>query len=250
MKLKRFSCALMFAALLTVAALPQQSAPSSAEQPAQKSTQATPNPGDSKTDKALAEKSKEAAGENPADEAGDPNAQFTQSPSVKWLGRKLGISTGAAYLISVILNFAIVAIAIIVGAKKFLPSFLKARNEAIQKELEEARRASEDAGKRLRDIEARLGRLGNEITALHAEAAAQGKEEEARIKAGTEEEKARIISSAEQEIAAAAASARRELQSYAAELAVSLAEKKIAIDANTDKSLVRDFVEQLGRNGN
>lgn len=242
MNARRSVFALIFVALLAMAAWPQQAAPSSAQQPSQAGAQSTANQEESKTNKAVGEKSE-------AQEAGDPNAQFTQSPSVKALGRLLGVSTGTAYLISVILNFAIVAIAILVAAKKFLPGILKARNEAIQKELEEARRASEDASKRLRDIEARLGRLGNDITALHAEASAQAKEEEARIKAGTEEEKARIISSAEQEIAAAAASARRELQSYAGDLAISLAEKKINIDNATDKTLVRDFVEQLGRNG-
>ena len=54
---------------------------------------------------------------------------------------------------------------------------------------------------------------------------------------------------AEQEIASAAGSARRELRNYAAELAVSLAEKKIKVDSATDRELVRDFVGQLGRNG-
>lgn len=248
--MKRIAVSSILVALLATAAWPQQGQSGSSQQPAQKNAQTTPTPENSKSEKAVTESSKEAAGEkSAAEEAGDPNAQFTQSPSVKALGRLLGVSTGTAYLISVILNFAIVAVGVLILAKKFLPSILQARNEAIQKGLEEARRSSEDASKRLRDIEARLGRLGNEITALHAEAAAQSKDEEERIKAGTEEEKARIISSAEQEIAAAAASARRELQSYAAELAVTLAEKKISIDVSTDKGLVRDFVEQLGKDG-
>ena len=243
--MKRLSLATTLLALLAMPMLAQRSTPA---QPTPAHSSASPE--NSKNDKALAETSKEAAGEKTAaEEAGDPNAQFTQSPSVKALGRLLGVSTGTAYLISVILNFAIVAVAVVIGAKKFLPGVLKSRNEAIQKGLEEARRASEDANQRLREIEARLGRLGNDITALHAEAASQSKEEEARFKAATEEEKARIVKGAEQEIASAAASARRELQVYAASLAVDLAEKKIHIDGGSDKTLVRDFVEQLGRNG-
>ena len=54
---------------------------------------------------------------------------------------------------------------------------------------------------------------------------------------------------AEQEIAAAARLARGELKSYAAELAVSLAEKKIEVSAATDRALVREFTDQLGEDG-
>jgi len=53
------------------------------------------------------------------------------------------------------------------------------------------------------------------------------------------------VLSSQQEIEAAAAQARRELKIYAADLAVSLAEKKINVDEATDKALVRSFVAQI-----
>jgi len=195
----------------------------------------------------VAKASNQAAGK---EESTDENAQFKQSPSVKWMARMLHVSVGTAYLISVLLNFAIVLVLIVIGFRKTVPGLLRARNQAIQKELEEARRASADANQRLRAIEAKLGQLGNDIASLETEASAQSKEEEARLKAAIEEEKARIVHGAEQEIAAAAGSARRDLKNYAAELAVSLAEKKIHVDRAEDQMLVRDFVDQLGRNGN
>ena len=63
--------------------------------------------------------------------------------------------------------------------------------------------------------------------------------------AATEEEKRKIVQSAEQEIAAASNAARRDLKQYTAELAVSLAEKKIAVNEATDKILVGDFSARL-----
>jgi F-type H+-transporting ATPase subunit b len=149
----------------------------------------------------------------------------------------------------VFVNFAIVAALVGFALKKALPKMFQQRTAAIQKGMEEARRASEDANQRLREIEDRLGRLDAEIAQLQATAARQGDEEEARQKAAAEQEQRRMIEAAEQEISAAANAARRDLKAYSAELAVSLAEKQIKVDAATDQELVRDFVDQLGRNG-
>jgi len=57
------------------------------------------------------------------------------------------------------------------------------------------------------------------------------------------------VESAGQEVEAAARLAQRDLKAYAAELAVSLAEKRIQVDAATDRALVESFVGQLGQNG-
>ncbi|MGH9571603.1 MAG: ATP synthase F0 subunit B, partial [Candidatus Angelobacter sp.] len=133
--------------------------------------------------------------------------------------------------------------------KKTLPVAFHNRSQSIQKRIEEARNASEDARKRLAEVEGRLARLDSEIREmrLHAEDAA--KAEKKRILAEAEEERRRIVAATEQEIAAAANSARRELKAYAAELAVTLAEKKIRVDHDTDQTLMREFVTQLGKDG-
>ena len=85
---------------------------------------------------------------------------------------------------------------------------------------------------------------------MQQETEAGAKAEEERTKAAAEEERLRIVHSAEQEIAMAATAARRELKAYAADLAVSLAEKKINVGPGTDQALVRDFTAQLGKDGN
>jgi F-type H+-transporting ATPase subunit b len=131
-----------------------------------------------------------------------------------------------------------------------LPAVFRSRTSSIQKSIEEARRASEDANRRLSDIESRLGRLSDEIAQMRLTSEKEAAAEEERIQRAAEEDAKRIVESAEQEIAAAAKAARRELTSYAADLAVTLATKQIQVDAPTDQALVRRFASQLSKGGN
>jgi len=188
----------------------------------------------------LAKETREAAGEE------DETAQFKQSASVRMLSKLTGGNLQHAYWLAVLINFGVIAVVIFWAGKKFLPGAFRARTAAIQKAMEDARRASEDANRRLGEIESRLSRLGDEIAAMKAAGDADLAAEEARIKAAAEEDARKIVESAEQEIAAAAKSARRELTTYAADLAVSLAKKQIHIDAQADSSLVRSFADRLG----
>src|SRR5438270_13030139 len=123
------------------------------------------------------------------------------------------------------------------------------RTAAIRKGIDDARRASTESSARLSEIESRLGRLSEEIGAMRASADQAAKEEEQRLRASAEDEKKKILQAAEQEITAAANLARRELKHFAAELAVSLAEKKISVNEATDKVLVRDFAHNLNTPG-
>ena len=193
----------------------------------------------------LAEESNEAA----AHEEQDEHAKYKYSPAIRYLAAKTGLSPVAAYWISILLDFAIVAGAIAFLVHKKAPGFFRGRTSAIQKGIEEARRASEDARRRLSDIEGRLARLDSEIAGIESNAEAQAKDEEARLRAAVEEERKNIVRSAEQEIARAASNARRDLKIYTAELAVRLAEQKIKVDAATDAEILREFVDQLETNG-
>jgi len=186
----------------------------------------------------LGKGSREAADE-------DETTEFKQSASVAFLARITGMSLKHAYWLAVVLNFAVVSIAIFWFSKKFLPGMFRDRTAAIQKAIEEARKASADANRRLSEIEARLSKLDVEIGSMRAAAEREAVAEEQRIKAAAEEDTRKIIESAEQEIAAAAKQARRELTAYAADLAVSLAQRQIHVDAAIDQVLVRSFTDQL-----
>ena len=187
---------------------------------------------------ALAKESREAAGEDEQD-------QFKHSASVQLVARLTGLSLEHAYWLCVVLNFAVVAGAIFYFSKKNLPDVFRNRTAAIQKAMQEARQASEEANRRLAEIEARLSRLDSEIGGMRATAEKEAAAEEARIKAAAEEDARKIVVSAEQEIAAAVKSARRELTVYAANLSVSLAAKQIRVDAATDQALVQGFAKGL-----
>ncbi len=167
--------------------------------------------------------SREASGE-------DETTQFKHSASVRMLAKMTGLSLDGAYWLGAILNFAIVVGVVAWFSKKNLPAMFRNRTASIQKSLEEARKASEDANRRLSDIESRLGRLGE-------------------VKAAAVEDARRIVASAEQEIAAVAKNARRELTAYAADLAVALATKQIRVDESIDQALVRRFAQQLSSDG-
>jgi F-type H+-transporting ATPase subunit b len=179
----------------------------------------------------------------------DEEAQFKQSPSVKWLAKVTGLSPSAAYWVSLVLNFVLVAVVLVVLLKSPMATFFRERTAGIQKSMEEARRASEQAGRRLSEIEARLAKLDGETAEMRAVADREAGKDEEAARAAAEEAKAKIVQGAGQEIAAAARLARGELKSYAAELAVSLAEKKIEVNAATDRALVREFVDHLGEDG-
>jgi F-type H+-transporting ATPase subunit b len=188
----------------------------------------------------LAHESKEAAGEEEND-----SAQFKKSPAVQLVSRLTGLSLDNAYWLSVVLNFAILAGAVIWLSAKGLPAMFRNRTASIQKAMAEARQASEEARQRLSEIESRLGRLDSEISVMQQQAERDTAAEEARIKAGTDEEVRKVVEAAEQEIVAAGKAARRDLSQYAANLAVSLAKSQIRINEAQDESLVRGFAREL-----
>lgn len=192
------------------------------------------------------------AAPNPSPEpnsAEDETAQFKHSASVQLLSRITGLSLDGAYWLAVLLNFAIVVGIIAWASKKNLPAMFRNRTSSIQKSLEEARKASEDANRRLSEIESRLGHLDDEIHQMRATSEKEAAAEEERIKASAAEEARRIGESAGQEIAAATKAARRELTAYAADLAVTLATKQIQVDTATDQALVRRFAQQISNDG-
>ncbi len=190
----------------------------------------------------LAEASREAAHVEGEEEG---HAKFKQSSSVRWLAHATGLNPEAAYWVFVVVNFAIVAGAIAWIWRLKAPHAFRARTAAIREGMEEARRATEEANRRLTDIETRLSRLDSEIAGLRASADAEAAAEAERMRAAVEEDRRKIVEAAQQEIEAASRQAQRDLKAYAAELAVSLAEKRIQIDSATDRALLGTFVRQL-----
>jgi len=201
-----------------------------------------------KPGEALAHETNEATtGKEEAKEekGGDEEGKLKESASVRWIAQKTGLSPSAAYWLFTVFNFAVIVVVMDRYLIKYLPGMFRNRTASIKQSMEEARKASDEANRRLSEIESKLSRLDVDIAAIRSEADAVKKAEEARLQTSIEDERKKVVSSAQQEIEAAATQARRELKVYAADLAVSLAEKKISVDEATDKALVRSFVAQI-----
>lgn len=196
-----------------------------------------------------AEPSPKHEGEEQVEHGGEADA-IRNAPAVKWIARHTGLTNNQAYWLCIGLNFAVIFFFMARLLRKILPGYFSGRTATIQKGIEEARKMSEDARRRLAEVEGRLSRLDSDIAAMQREADENAKAEEQRLLAAGEEERRRIVSSAEQEIEMAANTARRELKAYVAELAVQLAEKKIRVSNDTDEALVRAFTAQMGKEGN
>jgi F-type H+-transporting ATPase subunit b len=238
----------MVFAFIPVIAAPIQAQGSPAAQPPQQ-TAAEPSKDTSPDHKSfggeLVQETREATG---ADE--EENVKLKHAAPVQWLGRKIGLSVHQAHLAALFLNFAVIVGIVVWAARKFLPAMFRNRSLSIQQALEEARAASQDANRRLADIENRLRRLDVEIGQMQATAEKEAAAEEVRIQKSAEDEIRKAVLAAEQEIATAAKQARRDLSTHTANLALALARKQINVDANTDQVLVRSFASNLASKNN
>ena len=92
----------------------------------------------------LAHGSREGAGQEK-----DETAEFKESASVQLIAKWTGMSLQHAYWLSVVLNFVVIAAALAWAGKKFLPGMFRDRTASIQKAMQEAQKASEEARRRL-----------------------------------------------------------------------------------------------------
>jgi F-type H+-transporting ATPase subunit b len=175
----------------------------------------------------------------------DENDAYRHSAMVKKIGGMMGMSVDAAATTFEIINFAVLALALGFAAAKILPKTFRDRNSAIQKDLVDARTATEEATARLNSVEDRLAKLDGQIAEMRAQAEKDVAAEEQRARAAIETERGRILASAEQEIASASMMAQRSLQKYAAELAIEQAARKLVVSAETDRLLVQGFARRL-----
>ena len=171
---------------------------------------------------------------------------YRHSSTVQALARVLHLPVERTAQIFEDFNSGLLILVIVYFLAKYLPKAFRGRRETIEKELGDARSATELARTRLEAIEARLAGLDGEIEAIRKHAEQDSVGDQKRIEESLEVERARIIRSAEQEIGAAQAAAQRELKRFAADLAVERAMSRIELSADADRVLVNEFTENLG----
>ncbi len=133
--------------------------------------------------------------------------------------------------------------------RKPAAEYFTARTQAIRQGMAEARRAREEAEKRLAEIEQRLTRLAEEIEALRAEAGREAAAQRENLLAAAGVEAQKILAAAEAEIGTLARAARLDLKAFTAQLAVELAEERIRSQMNPEVQgrLLSAYVEDLTR---
>jgi F-type H+-transporting ATPase subunit b len=187
-----------------------------------------------------------AAHDSTSEEESGTNV-YRHSQSVRFIGRWLHLDKEASARLFEYVNFAILAVAIIYGLSKYLPKTFQANRENIQRQLLDARTATEQAHERLAAIERKLGHLDEEIAAISKQAEKDSVEDEARIKASIEDERRRIVDAASKDIAAAASAAQRDLKRFTAGLAVDRAAQRMVLTEDDDRGLLQEFVQSLGQ---
>lgn len=175
----------------------------------------------------------------------DEDEAYKHSAMVQKFGKMLGMDTATAATTFELLNFAVLALLIGGTLVKVLPKTFRDRSSSIQKDLTDARAATESASLRLNSVEERLSHLDAQIAGMKAQAEKDAAADETRMRATVEEEKKKILASADQEIASATLLAQRQLQQYAAELAIDQAARKLVVSAETDRLLVQGFARRL-----
>jgi F-type H+-transporting ATPase subunit b len=127
--------------------------------------------------------------------------------------------------------------------------FFAGRTEALRRNLEEAARMNRDAEARYAEVERRLAGLGAEIERLKMAAREESEAEGRRVREEIQQGLSRVREQTGLEIVAAAKAAQQELRVYAADLAVSLAERRIRDRVTPDSEGVRlhAMIEDLER---
>jgi F-type H+-transporting ATPase subunit b len=145
------------------------------------------------------------------------------------------------------INFAIVAGLIAWVFLKLTPPFFRKNAETISSAISKATAAKAEADRQLREAEAKLARLQQEVAQLRATAQREMAAEAERLKAITQSDIQKAGLAAKAEVEAAERAARLELKTIAANLAVDGAESLLAkeLTPQVQESLVAAFVKSL-----
>lgn len=145
------------------------------------------------------------------------------------------------------INFAIVAAVLIWLFAKKLPAWFRGNAHKISSAIANATAAKEEAERQVREGEAKLASLKQEIAALQSTAKREAAEEGERIRALAQSDAKKVGVAAQAEIEAAERAARLELKALAASLAIDGAESLLAkqLTPAAQESLVDTFVKSL-----
>jgi len=180
-------------------------------------------------------------------------AQSQRESEAEKVKESTGITEhGSSSLIWGALNFVLLAAGLGYIIKKNAAPYFAKRSIEIRNGLADAAAASAASDAKVAEVDRRLANLEAEIDALRTGAQKEAAEDAERLRREAAAEIAKIQARVTEEIASASKSATLELRRYAAELALGLAEQKIAahLTPETQDRLVGTFVKTLAHAAN
>jgi F-type H+-transporting ATPase subunit b len=126
---------------------------------------------------------------------------------------------------------------------------LRARSEAIKRELKRAKEERDQAVAKLSEVESRFANLDAEVSKVKERSAAEIEAERERIRSTTEGELARMRDQAKREIESTGKTVRHELRQFAAQESVRMAEEILKKEIGPDEHarLTNRSIEELRR---
>lgn len=154
-----------------------------------------------------------------------------------------------ADLLAKFLNFALLFGGLALVLAKPLKAFLQQAADIARKALAEAAAGKEEAEQRLGAIRDRLAQVGEEARRIEEGGTDLGRRDKARIAELAAREAEKVKAMAREEIESRAQAAERGLRQYAAELAVSLARRRIdsRLTPELQARLIDESIDILGR---
>jgi F-type H+-transporting ATPase subunit b len=146
-----------------------------------------------------------------------------------------------------IVNFILLVGTLVYFLRAPLSNYLATRRTQVRADLDAAEAMKRSAAEQIAQMEAKLKALPGELEELKARGQAEIAAEEARIRELAESERIRLVEQASREIEQQVRMAQRALVEHAADLAVSVAEKKIKRDITSDDQmrLVNTYLDQV-----
>jgi F-type H+-transporting ATPase subunit b len=162
----------------------------------------------------------------------------------------LEVEYGFKYWLWKIVNFAILALILVVFLAKPLKKYLQQRRELIEKSIREAQEAKELARKALAEVEERLKLKDKEMEDIITSARSSGEREKERLIEEGERLKVKILKQAKTNIDYEVKRAKEAIKAEAVEAAMEIAEEKIKkrLTKDDQEKLLQESLKLLSKN--
>jgi F-type H+-transporting ATPase subunit b len=198
---------------------------------------------------AQAEPPPHATTAQPAPESGQASPTSAGPAAVQGARPDAHDSGGLVPTIARLVNFGLLAGALVYFLRSPAATYLRGRKEQIRSDLVKAQEMRTAAAAQIAEIEQRMTSLPAELDALRSSGAEEVVAEEARIRQAANAERSRFLEQARREIDAQLKLAERALVKHAAGLAVAIAAERIktTITAADQTRLVDRYLTEVGR---